>query len=193
MSALLALTANVFYVFVYTMILKRRTSQNIVWGGIAGCFPPLIGWTAVTGSIALAPFILFAVVFFWTPPHTWALALRYREDYASAGVPMLPVVKEPPEVARQILLYSVITVAVSLALWPIAPTGLALPAGRRRRRRCPDLGVDRTAAASQRRAAGRRPEADAAVPLVQLLPGAGVRGRRRRPPALLTPAVLMGR
>ena len=112
LSALLALTANVFYVFVYTMILKRRTSQNIVWGGIAGCFPPLIGWTAVTGSIALAPFILFAIVFFWTPPHTWALALRYREDYAGAGVPMLPVVKEPPEVARQILGYSVITVAV---------------------------------------------------------------------------------
>ena len=127
LSALLALTANVFYVFVYTMILKRRTSQNIVWGGIAGCFPPLIGWTAVTGSIALAPFILFAVVFFWTPPHTWALALRYREDYASAGVPMLPVVKEPPEVARQILLYSIITVAVSLALWPIAPTGWLYP------------------------------------------------------------------
>jgi protoheme IX farnesyltransferase len=127
MSALLALTANVFYVFVYTMILKRRTSQNIIWGGIAGCFPPLIGWTAVTGSIALAPFILFAVVFFWTPPHTWALALRYREDYAGAGVPMLPVVKEAPEVARQILLYSVLTVAVSLALWPIAPTGWLYP------------------------------------------------------------------
>lgn len=127
MSALLALTANVFYVFVYTMILKRRTSQNIVWGGIAGCFPPLIGWTAVTGSIALAPFILFAVVFFWTPPHTWALAMRYREDYASAGVPMLPVVKGAPEVARQILLYSVITVAVSLLLWPLAPTGWLYP------------------------------------------------------------------
>ena len=127
MSALLALTANVFYVFVYTMILKRRTSQNIVWGGIAGCFPPLIGWTAVTDSIALAPFILFAIVFFWTPPHTWALALRYREDYAGAGVPMLPVVKDAPEVARQILGYSVITVAVSLALWPIAPTGWLYP------------------------------------------------------------------
>jgi protoheme IX farnesyltransferase len=123
LSALLALTANVFYVFVYTMILKRRTSQNIIWGGIAGCFPPLIGWTAVTGSIALTPFVLFAVVFFWTPPHTWALALRYREDYAGAGVPMLPVVKDAPVVARQILLYSVITVAASLALWPIAPTG----------------------------------------------------------------------
>ena len=127
MSAMLALTANVFYVFVYTMILKRRTSQNIVWGGIAGCFPPLIGWTAVTGSIALAPFILFAVVFFWTPPHTWALALRYREDYAGAGVPMLPVVRDAPEVARQILVYSVLTVLVSLALWPVVPTGWVYP------------------------------------------------------------------
>ena len=127
LSALLALTANVFYVFVYTMILKRRTSQNIVWGGIAGCFPPLIGWTAVTGSIALAPFILFAVVFFWTPPHTWALALRYREDYASAGVPMLPVVKGNLAVARQIVIYSWVMVAVSLALWPIADTHLLYP------------------------------------------------------------------
>ncbi len=127
LSALLALTANVFYVFVYTMILKRRTSQNIIWGGIAGCFPPLIGWTAVTNSLALAPFILFAIVFFWTPPHTWALALRYREDYAGAGVPMLPVVKDAPVVARQILGYSVATVAVSLALWPIAPTGWLYP------------------------------------------------------------------
>ena len=127
MSALLALTANVFYVFVYTMILKRRTWQNIVWGGIAGCFPPLIGWTAVTNSIALAPFLLFAIVFFWTPPHTWALALRYREDYAGAGVPMLPVVREAPVVARQILAYSVVTVLVSLALWPVAPTGWLYP------------------------------------------------------------------
>ena len=127
MSALLALTANVFYVFVYTMILKRRTWQNIVWGGIAGCFPPLIGWTAVTNSLALAPFLLFAIVFFWTPPHTWALALRYREDYAGAGVPMLPVVREAPVVARQILAYSVVTVLVSLALWPVAPTGWLYP------------------------------------------------------------------
>ena len=127
MSALLALTANVFYVFVYTMILKRRTWQNIVWGGIAGCFPPLIGWTAVTGSVALAPFLLFAIVFFWTPPHTWALALRYREDYAGAGVPMLPVVREAPVVARQILAYSIVTVLVSLTLWPVAPTGWLYP------------------------------------------------------------------
>jgi heme o synthase len=128
LSAGLALTANAFYIFVYTLLLKRRTPQNIVWGGIAGCFPPLIGWTAVTGSLAWAPFVLFAIVFCWTPPHTWALALRYREDYASAGVPMLPVVRSAPVVTRQILLYSVITVAVSLVLWPVAGTGWLYPA-----------------------------------------------------------------
>jgi protoheme IX farnesyltransferase len=127
LSAVLALTANAFYVFVYTMWLKRRSSQNIVWGGIAGCFPPLIGWTAVTGSLALAPFILFLIVFCWTPPHTWALAFRYREDYAAADVPMLPVVKEAPAVAVRILVWSVVTVAVSLMLWPVADTGWLYP------------------------------------------------------------------
>jgi protoheme IX farnesyltransferase len=127
LSALLALGANAFYVFVYTMWLKRRTSQNIVWGGIAGCFPPLIGWTAVTDQLALAPFVLFAIVFFWTPPHTWALAMRYREDYAAADVPMLPVVMPAPSVAKRILGYSTLTVATSLALWPIAGTGLLYP------------------------------------------------------------------
>jgi protoheme IX farnesyltransferase len=127
LSSLLALGANVFYVFVYTMWLKRRTSQNIVWGGIAGCFPPLIGWTAVTNHLAVAPFILFAIVFFWTPPHTWALAMRYREDYAAADVPMLPVVMAAPDVAKRILGYSVLTVLTSLALWPVAHTGWLYP------------------------------------------------------------------
>jgi protoheme IX farnesyltransferase len=127
LSALLALGANAFYVFVYTMWLKRRTSMNIVWGGIAGCFPPLIGWTAVTDQLAVAPFVLFAIVFFWTPPHTWALAMRYREDYAAADVPMLPVVMAAPAVARRILAYSVVTVLTSLALWPVAGTGLFYP------------------------------------------------------------------
>ena len=127
LSALLALAANAFYVFIYTMWLKRRTSQNIVWGGIAGCFPPLIGWTAVSGSVHLAPFVLFATVFCWTPPHTWALAIRYRDDYATARVPMLPVVRSAPAVAVRILLYSLATVAVSLALWPIADTGWLYP------------------------------------------------------------------
>jgi protoheme IX farnesyltransferase len=128
LSAGLALGANAFYIVVYTLWLKRRTPQNIVWGGIAGCFPPLIGWTAVTGHLALAPFVLFAIVFFWTPPHTWALAFRYREDYAAADVPMLPVVLPAPAVAARILAYSVVTVGVSLALWPVAGTGLFYPA-----------------------------------------------------------------
>nr|WP_281278484.1 heme o synthase [Tessaracoccus massiliensis] len=127
LSAILALAANAFYVFVYTMWLKRRTSQNIVWGGIAGCFPPLIGWTAVTGSVAWPPFILFAVVFLWTPPHTWALAFRYKEDYAAAEVPMLPVVSTAPQVAAQIFWYSLATVVVSLLLWPVTPTGWLYP------------------------------------------------------------------
>ena len=92
LSAGLSVLAILYYVFVYTLGLKRRTSQNIVWGGIAGCFPPLIGWTAVTGSLAWPPLVLFLIVFFWTPPHTWALGLRYRDDYAGVDVPMLPVV-----------------------------------------------------------------------------------------------------
>ena len=127
LSAALALGANVFYIGVYTLWLKRRSPQNIVWGGIAGCFPPLIGWTAVTGSLALTPFVMFLIVFFWTPPHTWALAMRYREDYAAANVPMLPVVRSAPAVARQILMYSALTVLVSLALWPVANTGWLYP------------------------------------------------------------------
>jgi protoheme IX farnesyltransferase len=117
----------VFYIGVYTLWLKRRTPQNIIWGGIAGCFPPLIGWTAVTGSLALPPFVMFLIVFFWTPPHTWALAMRYREDYAAANVPMLPVVQSAPRVARQILIYSIVTVLVSLTLWPVAHTGWLYP------------------------------------------------------------------
>jgi protoheme IX farnesyltransferase len=127
LSALLALTANLFYVFGYTMWLKRRTAQNIVWGGAAGCFPPLIGWTAVTGSVSWAPLILFAVVFFWTPPHFWALAMRYREDYAAAKVPMLPVVATERRVITEITLYTWATVVVSLLLWPVAHTGPLYP------------------------------------------------------------------
>ena len=127
LSAGLALLANLYYVFVYTLALKRRTSQNIVWGGVAGCFPPLIGWTAVTGSIAWPPLVLFGIVFAWTPPHTWALALRYREDYTAAHVPMLPVVMPPVAVAVRILAYTVLTVAVSMLLWPVAGTGWLYP------------------------------------------------------------------
>jgi protoheme IX farnesyltransferase len=119
-AAALTLAAIVFYVVVYTMVLKRRTPQNIVWGGAAGCMPVLIGWVAVTGGLSWTPFILFAVVFFWTPPHFWALAIRYRDDYGRAGVPMLPVVAAPQTVARQMVVYSWLTVAASLALWPVA-------------------------------------------------------------------------
>ncbi len=127
LSAGLALLANAFYVLVYTIFLKRRTAQNIVWGGIAGCFPALIGWTAVTGRLAWEPVILFLVVFFWTPPHTWALALRYREDYARVDVPMLPVRRDAATVSRQVLWYSAAMVLTSLALWPVAGTGLFYP------------------------------------------------------------------
>jgi heme o synthase len=127
LSATLSLLANAFYVLVYTMVLKRRTTQNIVWGGLAGCFPALIGWTAVTGELSWVPVVLFAVVFFWTPPHTWALALRYREDYANVDVPMLPVVAPAAVVGRQIVLYSWVMVATSLLLWPVAGTGAFYP------------------------------------------------------------------
>jgi protoheme IX farnesyltransferase len=126
-SAALSLLANAFYVLVYTMLLKRRTTQNIVWGGLAGCFPALIGWTAVTGELAWTPVVLFLVVFFWTPPHTWALALRYREDYRNVDVPMLPVVKPAAEVGRQVVIYSWVMVATSLLLWPVADTSLVYP------------------------------------------------------------------
>jgi heme o synthase len=127
LSAGLALAANVFYVLGYTLVLKRRTPQNIVWGGAAGCFPALIGWTAVTGSLAWPPVVLFLVVFFWTPPHFWSLAIRYRDDYAAASVPMLPVVASSYTVGRQIVVYSWLTVATSLALWPVASTGWLYP------------------------------------------------------------------
>ena len=127
LSAALALAANVFYVVGYTMILKRRTTQNIVWGGAAGCFPALIGWTAVTNELAWPPVVLFLVVFFWTPPHFWALAMRYRDDYAAAGVPMLPSVVSSREVAHQIVTYSWVMVLTSIALWPVATTGWFYP------------------------------------------------------------------
>jgi protoheme IX farnesyltransferase len=127
LSAALSVAANAFYVFGYTMLLKRRTTQNIVWGGIAGCFPALIGWTAVTNELAWAPVVLFGVVFFWTPPHTWALALRYREDYKQVDVPMLPAVRSAGRVARQIVGYSWVMVATSLLLWPVASTGPVYP------------------------------------------------------------------
>ena len=124
LAASLAVAAIAFYVVVYTILLKRRTSQNIVWGGAAGCMPVLIGWSAVTGSLALAPWVLFAIIFFWTPPHYWPLAMRYRDDYAAAGVPMLPVVATEAVVAGRIVAYSWVMVAVSLLLLaPVGPAG----------------------------------------------------------------------
>ncbi|MEY9211045.1 protoheme IX farnesyltransferase [Thermobifida halotolerans] len=122
LAAGLSLFAIAFYIFVYTLLLKRRTAQNVVWGGIAGCMPVLIGWAAITARLDWAPFILFLVVFFWTPPHTWALAMRYREDYAAANVPMLPVVAGDRRVLLECVLYSWATVVVSLLLWPVADT-----------------------------------------------------------------------
>ena len=134
LAAGLTLLANLFYVLVYTVLLKRRTPQNIVWGGIAGCMPTLIGWAAVTDSLDWPPFVLFLVVFFWTPAHYWPLAVKFRQDYARAGVPMLPVVAADAAVGRQILAYTVATVATSLILLPVAELGwvylaAAVPAG----------------------------------------------------------------
>ena len=124
LAAFLTLLAIAFYVVVYTIILKRATPQNIVIGGAAGALPPVIGWVAVTGNIGIPALLLFAIVFYWTPPHFWALSLRIRKDYAAAGVPMLPVVKGIPETTRQIGLYTILLVAVSLVLWAVAPMGI---------------------------------------------------------------------
>ncbi|MGE2714863.1 heme o synthase [Mycolicibacterium litorale] len=116
LSGLLALATIAFYVFVYTLLLKRRTSQNVVWGGAAGCMPVMIGWSAVTGTIQWPALVMFLVIFFWTPPHTWALAMRYKDDYKAAGVPMLPAVATERQVTRQILIYTWLTVLTTLAL-----------------------------------------------------------------------------
>jgi protoheme IX farnesyltransferase len=123
LAAVLATAAFFFYVFVYTLLLKRTTPQNIVIGGAAGAVPALVGWAAVTGSLALPAWILFAIVFFWTPAHFWALALRFEEDYARAGVPMLPVVAGEKETTLQITLYAAAVAFVSLMLYPAASLG----------------------------------------------------------------------
>ncbi len=122
-AAGLSLAAIAFYVFVYTMWLKRRTAQNIVWGGLAGCFPVLIGWAAVTGGLSPAAWVLFAVIFLWTPPHYWPLSMRYRDDYSSVGVPMLGAVRSGPQVGLQTVLYAWATLACSLLLIPVAGMG----------------------------------------------------------------------
>ena len=123
LAAGLATAALLFYVFVYSMLLKRTTVQNIVIGGAAGAVPVLVGWAAVTGSLGWAPWLMFGIVFYWTPPHFWALALRYKDDYERAGVPMLPVVAGVPATTRKIMAYSVVLAAVSLLLIPAAGMG----------------------------------------------------------------------
>ena len=157
-AAFLTLLAIAFYVVVYTIMLKRTTPQNIVIGGAAGALPPVIGWAAVTGSVALPALILFAIVFYWTPPHFWALSLRIRKDYEAARVPMLPVVRGIPETTRQIVLYSFLLVAISLVLFSVARMG--------------SIYLARGGRSSARSSSGRRT-------------GCGRSGRRRsaRPPA----------
>jgi protoheme IX farnesyltransferase len=123
LSAALALAACLFYVFVYTIWLKRTSKQNIVIGGAAGAAPALIGWAAVTNSLGWAPWIMFAIVFLWTPPHFWALAIRYRDDYASASVPMLPSVVGHWKTTQQIVLYSILVFVATMVLWPVAGLG----------------------------------------------------------------------
>lgn len=124
LAAVLSAVANIFYVVIYTLLLKRHSEQNIIWGGIAGCFPVLIGWAAVTGDLGLPAWIFFLIIFLWTPPHYWPLSMRYREDYTEAGVPMLGVTRGRITVGLQIILYAWATVAASLLLIPAAGMGI---------------------------------------------------------------------
>ncbi len=124
LTAALSVSAIFFYVVIYTMILKRRTEQNIIWGGIAGCFPVLIGWSAVTNAIAWPAIILFVLIFLWTPAHYWPLSMKYRDDYSGADVPMLGVTRNAPQVGLQVILYAWATLACSLLLIPVADMGL---------------------------------------------------------------------
>lgn len=124
LSAALALSAQLFYIFIYTLLLKRRTAQNIVWGGAAGAMPVLIGFSSVTGTVTWSAAVLFLMIFLWTPPHYWPLSIKYLADYKAAGVPMLPVVAEKGKVAKQIVVYSYAMVASTLLLIPVHPMGL---------------------------------------------------------------------
>jgi len=123
LSAALALGAELFYIFVYTLLLKRRTPQNIVWGGAAGAVPVLIGFSAVTETLSWSALVLFLMIFLWTPPHYWPLSMKYKEDYEAAGVPMLPVVTDQVSVGKQIVWYSYAFVLSTLVLIPVAPMG----------------------------------------------------------------------
>ena len=175
LSGVLAVATIAFYVFVYTLLLKRRTSQNVVWGGAAGCMPVMIGWSAVTGTIQWPALVMFAIIFFWTPPHTWALAMRYKDDYKAAGVPMLPVVATERQVTKQILIYTWLTVLTTLALalatgWLYASVALLAGAWFL-------VMAHQLYAGVQARRAG---EAAAAVPAVEQLPGRRVLRAGRR-------------
>lgn len=123
LAASISLAAILFYVFVYTLVLKRRTPQNIVWGGAAGATPVLIGWAAVTGDLSITPWVLFMIIFLWTPPHYWPLSVKYRDDYARAGVPMLPVVRSPRVVVTHIVIYAWAVSICSVLLIPAANMG----------------------------------------------------------------------
>jgi protoheme IX farnesyltransferase len=116
LTTALTATAIIFYVWVYTILLKKRTPQNIVWGGAAGCMPALIGWAAVTNSLSVTAWSFFLVIFFWTPPHFWALAIKYKDDYAAAHIPMLPVVASKTHLLRQMWIYTIAMIASSVAL-----------------------------------------------------------------------------
>ncbi|MDQ1206881.1 heme o synthase [Microbacterium sp. SORGH_AS_0862] len=124
LAAALSAGAIFFYVVVYTILLKRRTEQNIVWGGIAGCFPVVIGWSAVTGSLSWAPLILFVLIFLWTPPHYWPLSMKYKDQYENVDVPMLGATRSGSQVGLQVILYAWATVACSLLLIPVASMGM---------------------------------------------------------------------
>ncbi len=171
-AAFLTLLAIGFYVVVYTMLLKRSTPQNIVLGGAAGALPPVIGWAAVTGDITLPALLLFAIVFYWTPPHFWALSLRIRGDYAAAGVPMMPVTHGVPETTRQIALYSVLMVALTLVFFAVAHMGLRVPRGHARAGRAVPVPGIRDVAR------GHRPPRGAAVQVLHHVPVGAVPAHR---------------
>ena len=151
LSAVLALSATLFYVFVYTLWLKRTSTQNIVIGGAAGAVPVLVGWAAVRNDVAWAPVVLFVVMFLWTPPHFWALAIRYADDYRAANVPMLPAVATAEVTVRKMVGYTVALVAFTLVLCPVADLGSDLRRHRRRARRPVPVGHRSISAATPRR------------------------------------------
>ena len=175
LSAVLAISATLFYVFVYTLWLKRRSTQNIVIGGAAGAVPVLVGWAAVTDSLAWAPVVLFAIIFIWTPPHFWSLAVRYKEDYRAADVPMLPVVASMKRTTTEIVYYTVALVAVSFLFGPGGPPGLDLHDHRRGARRRVPLPGDPAVGPGPERP-GDRARGDACLRVLHHLPHRAVRG-----------------